>query len=72
MVIMNKFFLNTLLNWKGSTISGTDLRHILNKSPDSRFGIIKRSVQEGLLLPIRKDFYLIGLILHKRQPHRFS
>lgn len=69
---MNKRFFNILLDWKGSTISGTDLCHILNKSPDSRFGIIKRSVQEGLLLPIRKDFYLIGSILHKDPIDVFS
>ncbi|MES2198779.1 MAG: hypothetical protein V4489_01230 [Chlamydiota bacterium] len=65
---MNKHFFEFLLHSKGPVVSGTDLCHILNGSPDSRYGIVKRSVQEGFLIPIRKDFYLIAPSLHNKDP----
>lgn len=57
--MMNKSFFNTLINWPKPYIFGTDLCHVLDKSNDSRYGIIKRAVQEGYLIPIRRDLYLI-------------
>ena len=48
-----------LVNWPKSYISGTDLHYILNKSPASRQGIVKRGIQKGYLVPIRRDLYLI-------------
>ena len=56
---MNKKFLEILLNWPKPYISGADLCHILDKSSDSRHAIIQRIVQQGYLLPIRRDLYLI-------------
>lgn len=49
----------TLIQWPKSYIFGVHLYPILNKSPDSRYGIIKRSIKEGSLLPIRRDLYYI-------------
>ena len=56
---MNKQFLEILLNWPKSYISGTDLTHILDKSANSRHAIVKRTVREGYLTPIRRDLYAI-------------
>lgn len=56
---MNSSFLEILLNWPKSYISGIDLHHILDKSPDSRQAIIKRAIHKGYLIPIRRDLYLI-------------
>jgi predicted transcriptional regulator of viral defense system len=58
-VFMNNHFLEILLNWSKSYISGIDLHHILDKSADSRHAIIKRAIQKGYLIPIRRDLYLI-------------
>lgn len=56
---MNKKFLEILLNWSKSYISGIDLQNILNNTPNSRQAIIKRAIQEGYLISIRRDLYLI-------------
>ena len=56
---MNSNFLEILLNWSKPYISGIDLRHILDKSADSRQAIIKRAIGKGYLIPIRRDLYLI-------------
>ena len=61
---MKKFF-EILLDWPRPYISGTDLHHILNKSPSSRHAIIKRAIKENYLIPIRRDFYVIK---NSRQP----
>lgn len=55
---MKKFF-EILLDWPRPYISGTDLHHILNKSPNSRHAIIKRAIKKNYLIPIRRDFYVI-------------
>lgn len=56
---MNRQFYEILLNWPKQYIFGTDLCHILDKSADSRYAITKRAVQEGYLIPCRRDLYLI-------------
>lgn len=56
---MNISFLEILLNWPKSYISGIDLHYILDKTADSRQAIIKRAVRKGYLIPIRRDLYLI-------------
>lgn len=64
MTVKSKFFMNRnffeiLINWPKSYLSGIDLYHILNKTADSRQAIIKRAIQQGYLIPIRRDLYLI-------------
>lgn len=56
---MNSNFLEILLNWSKPYISGIDLHHILDKTADSRQAIIKRAIQKGYLIPIRRDLFLI-------------
>lgn len=56
---MNKNFNYILNQWPKSFISGTDLQHLLKKSEDSRYGIVKRAVAENLLLPLKRDLFLI-------------
>lgn len=55
---MQKFF-EILWTWPKSYITGVDLHHILDKSRDSRQGIIKRSIQAGYLIPLKRDLFLI-------------
>lgn len=56
---MRKNFLEILLNWPKSYVSGTDLHFLLHKSADSRQAIIKRAIHKNYLVPIRRDLYLI-------------
>jgi predicted transcriptional regulator of viral defense system len=56
---MNINFFEILLNWSKPYISGVDLHHILDKTADSRHAIIKRAIQKGYLIPIRRDLFLI-------------
>ena len=56
---MNSNFLEILLNWPKPYICGIDLHHILDKTANSRQAIIKRAIQTGYLIPIRRDLYLI-------------
>ncbi len=48
------------LTWQKNYISGVDLQNILDKSSDSRHAIIKRAIQKGYLVPIRRDLFLIS------------
>lgn len=61
---MKENLYEVLLNWPKFYIFGTDLRHILDKSDNSRQAIIKRFHKKGYLNPIRRDLYLIK---NKRQ-----
>jgi predicted transcriptional regulator of viral defense system len=60
-------FLRQLQTWKRPYISGTDLCHLLDKSADSRYSIVKRAVQGEYLMQIRRDLYLIKG--HFKQDH---
>lgn len=59
---MNKSLMIKLFDWPKPYITGVDLRQILGKSDDSRQALVKRAVQEGFLIRLRNDFFLI-------QPH---
>ena len=54
-----KKFAQILFDWPKPYIFGTDLCHLLDKSPNSRHSIVKRAVKDGLLIPLRRDLYLI-------------
>lgn len=56
---MNRNFFDTLIQWPKPFISGVDLLHLLKRSDNSRYSIVKRAIKEGLLLPIKRDLYLI-------------
>ncbi len=56
---MGKEFFEILMAWPKPYISGVDVHHILDKSADSRYGIIKRAIRKGVLVPLRRDLYLI-------------
>lgn len=57
---MNKRLHEILLTWPRPYITGTDLHYLLDKSPDSRYSIIKRAIKQGYLNLIRRDLYLIS------------
>ncbi|MFZ4099713.1 MAG: type IV toxin-antitoxin system AbiEi family antitoxin domain-containing protein [Chlamydiia bacterium] len=56
---MNKHLLNALLAWPRPYISGVALHSILDRSAGSRQAVLKRAIQEGYLVPIRRDLHLI-------------
>jgi len=56
---MNKSIFEILLHWPRPYISGVDLLLRLDKTRDSRYGIIKRATKEGYIIQIRRDLYLI-------------
>jgi hypothetical protein len=51
-----KEMIRILLEWPKSYIFGADLCQLLDKSPDSRHSIIKKAVQDGLLLPCEEIY----------------
>jgi predicted transcriptional regulator of viral defense system len=59
-------FYETLVKWPRPYISGTDLAHILDKSPASRYAVVKRALEKGLIVSIRRDLFLIKA---GKQPH---
>lgn len=69
---MNKKFLDILYTWPKPYISGTDLTVLLNNSPDSRYSIVKRAVQENYLISLKKDLYLIRNQIEKAPPDTFE
>ena len=69
---MNKKFLETLLKWPKSYLTGTNLTIALGKSPHSRQGIIKRALAEGALLRLRRDLYLIKIQYDQAPVDRFE
>jgi len=58
-IFMNKSIFEILLHWPRPYISGVDLLLRLDKSRNSRYGIIKRAIKEGYIIPIKKDLFLI-------------
>lgn len=69
---MNKLLLENLIRWPKSYITGTDLRIILDKTKDSRKGIIKRTIKEGYLERLKENIFLIQKIPNKPLPDRFE
>jgi predicted transcriptional regulator of viral defense system len=51
--------IKALIEWEFPYISGADLENLFKKSSDARYSLVKRAVQKGFLIPIRKDLYLI-------------
>ena len=69
---MNKAFLQLLLRWPKPYVTGADLMFALGKSRNSQKGVIKRAVQEGALVRLKRDFYLIRRELNKPAVDRFE
>lgn len=57
---MNKALFRTLIEWPRATISGSDLHLILKTTPDARYSIVKRAVNENILIPLKRDLFLIS------------
>lgn len=64
-------FLEVLYTWPKVYMFGTDLAYLFTLSADARFSKIKRTVQEGVLIPLRRDLYLISRP-DKRLPNTFE
>lgn len=62
---MKKNFIEFLLSWPRSYISGTDLSCFLNKSSNARQAIIKRAIKAGYLTPLRRDLFLVKSLQKK-------
>ena len=57
---MNKQLSHALFQWPKPYISGSDLHFILGESADSRQAIVKRAMQEKMLIHLRRDLFLIN------------
>lgn len=69
---MNLPLFEQLVKWPAHIISGADLRAILPKSENARKAIIKRTVQEGYLQSLKRDYYLICRIPNKASLNTFE
>jgi len=69
---MKKLLLNTLDQWPKSYISSGDLRPILNGTSDALHALLKRAVKEGILIRLKRDFYLIANKIRKKKPEAFE
>lgn len=69
---MKKDLLEKLIKWPKNYITGTDLSIVLDKSYDSRHAIIRRANEEGTLIRLRNDVYLITQSLRQQLPNTFE
>lgn len=67
-----KIFIETLIHWPKSYITGTDLEVLLDKTYDARHSIIKRAAKSGNLIKLQNDLYLIKSSLRKELPNSFE
>lgn len=58
--MQNKEFIQQLYDWPKAFISGSDLLILLDKSPNSRYAMLKRAVKDGYLIHLKRDLYLIA------------
>jgi hypothetical protein len=63
---------NILLTWPKAFINDTDLLILLNCSPNARYSLIKRAMQSGWLIQLKKGFYLIGKPYKASHPNLFE
>lgn len=69
---MTKRLMDALLSWPQKIIHDQELAHILPGSEDSRYSLIKRAVQEGVLLRLKKGLFLIPAPYNKSEVNRFA
>ena len=65
---MKKKLLKILDKWPKVYISSGDLRPILNSSSDALHSLLKRAVKEGVLIRLKRDFYLIANKIQEVKP----
>src|SRR5262245_7201977 len=69
---MKKNIRDELLNWPNFFIQAADLAKLLNKTDNACYLIIKRALQSGILLRIRKGLYLISSKIRNIHPNEFE
>jgi hypothetical protein len=69
---MKKKLLKILEQWPKPYISSGDLRAILDGSNDALHSLLKRMAGEGLLIRLKRDFYLILNKIQKVKPESFE
>ncbi len=69
---MSSAFENIL--WRNASVyvSEDQLAHFLDGSPDSRYARIKRAVQAGYLVRVKRGLYYLSSRLVPEQPHPFE
>lgn len=67
-----KTLIEVLVNWPKSYITGADLKILIDKSYDACHSQVKRLSQEGLLIKIKNDLYLIKQSLRNDIPDKFE
>jgi len=69
---MKKKLIKILDQWPKSYISSGDLRPVLDSTLNSLHSLLKRAVKEGILIRLKRDFYLISRKIQKIKPEAFE
>ncbi len=69
---MKKKLVDILNKWPKIHISSGDLKPILDGSSNALHSLLKRTVKEGLLIRLKRDFYLISSKIENIKPETFE
>lgn len=69
---MKKKLLEVVNKWSKGYISSADVKIILNSSPNAIHSLLKRAVKEGLLVRLKRDFYLISRMAGLEKTNTFE
>ena len=69
---MNQKFTELLNSWPKMYITSGDVVLILKRSPDAIHSLFKRSVDNGMLIRVRRDLFLISAKMKNNKPNAFE
>jgi|SRR3990167_5098344 len=69
---MKKKLIKILEQWPKAYICSVDLRVKLDSTSDALHALLKRAVKEGILIRLKRDFYLIFSKIQKQKPEAFE
>ncbi len=69
---MSKRLIAVLAGWPRAYIRDADLAVELPGSDASRYSLVRRAMEEGLLIRLKRGLYLIGSPLQKAEPNLFE
>lgn len=69
---MRKKLLKLLDRWPKAYISSGDIGSLIDGSKNALHSLLKRSIKEGILIRLKRDFYLIGRKIQETKPNPFE
>ncbi len=72
MKLVKKKLRDILEDWPRNYIQDTDLAEIMGKSDEARYSAVNRAMTSGLLLRMKKGFYLIKSQIKRMLPDEFE